>query len=65
MTTAYTISHYEQGSWIWDGYADQDGATAANMPDEVYALLEAGEMDPGETREVTVEDVRYRVELAE
>jgi hypothetical protein len=55
----YTISHYDQGSWIWDGNADEHGQTAASLPVEVYDLLDR-EMEPGEQAEVTVDDVRYR-----
>ena len=57
----YTISHYEQGNWIWDGDADEDGATTAHLPDEVYELLDR-ELEIGERREITADGVRYLVE---
>lgn len=57
---AYTITHYD-GAWILDGYATEDGETAANLPDEVYELL-CGELEPGEAAEITVDGMRYSVE---
>ncbi len=57
----YTISHREQGQWIWDGNADQDGATTANLPEDVYAEMP---LAAGETRhEFTANDgTRYLIE---
>jgi len=56
----YSISRYENGTWIWCGDGDTDNGTTAELPEEVYDFA-----DSGEEGGLEVDGVKYRVTIVE